>query len=325
MEVLTANENRMRAIVTNPESDSGFIITECPAPVPAPNQALIKVTAFSLNQGEVRTALAATTNYTPGWDFAGVIVKAASNGTTPKEGTRVFGFVLQGAWAEYIVAAGAQMATIPDDVTEAQAASLPVAAGTAVICIEAAGSLLNKQVLITGAAGGVGRILCQLTAMAGAKVFAVSRRPNLQQQLTDDGVIPDAVFTTIEAAKEAGKYDVVFDSIGGNVLAIALNMLTTNGICVNFGNSSRQPTTFNVRSAEWPFHRKQLIFMGPEIPADCTAVFTHIAELVKEKRLHTSIDKELPWTSIAEAAELLIQQKVNGKIVLKVLPSTSVS
>jgi NADPH2:quinone reductase len=319
MEVLTTKENRMRAIVTNPGSDPRFIVTECPVPVPAPNQALIRVTAFSLNQGEVRTAMAATTSYIPGWDFAGVIIKAASNGSSPKEGTRVFGFVPQGAWAEYIIAAGGQMAITPDDISDAQAASLPVASGTAVTCIEAVGSLLNRQVLITGAAGGVGRILCQLTAMAGAKVFAVSRRPNLKLQMEKDGVIPHAVFTTIEAAKAAGKYDVVFDSIGGHVLAVALSMLTANGTCVNFGNSSRQSTTFNVRSAEWPFHRKQLIFLGPEVPADCTAVFTHIAELVKQKRLHTSIDKELPWTSIAEAAELLVQQQVNGKIVLKVV------
>jgi NADPH:quinone reductase len=324
METIT-NENRMRAIVTNPGADPRFIITECPVPVPTSSQALIRVTAFSLNQGEVRTALAATTGYTPGWDFAGVIVKAASNGNSPKEGTRVFGFVQQGAWAEYIVAAGAQMAAIPADVSDAQAASLPVAAGTAVTCIEAAGPLQNRQVLITGTAGGVGRILCQLAHMAGAKVFAVSRRPNLQQQLTADGVITQAVFTTIEEAKTTGKYDVVFDSIGGNVVALALSTLTASGVCINFGNSSRQPTTFNIRSAEWPFYRKQLIFLGPEVPADCTAVFTHIAKLVKEKRLHTSVDKELHWTSIAEAAELLVQQKVNGKIVLKVLPSASVS
>jgi len=311
--------NRMRAVVTSPGSDSRFTITACPVPVPAPNQALIRVTAFSLNQGEVRTALAATTSYIPGWDFAGVVIKAASNGHSPKEGTRVFGFVQQGAWAEYVIAAGAQMATIPDEISDVQAASLPVAAGTAVTCMEAVGSLLNRQVLITGAAGGVGRILCQLTAIAGAKVFAVSRRPNLKQQMESDGVMPHGVFTTIEAAKAAGKYDVIFDSVGGHVLAVALSTLTAGGTCVNFGNSSRQPTTFNVRSAEWPFHRKQLIFLGPEVPADCTAVFTQIAELVKQKRLHTPIDKELPWTSMAEATELLVQQQVNGKIVLKVV------
>jgi len=318
MEVLTTKEDRMQAIVTTPGSGSRFIITACPIPVPAPDQALIKVTAFSLNQGEVRTAMAATTSYIPGWDFAGIIIKAASNGKSPKEGTRVFGFVPQGAWAEYIVAAGWQMATTPDELSDAQAASLPVAAGTAVTCMEAVGSLLNRRVLITGAAGGVGRILCQLTNMDGAKVFAVSRRPDLKQQLENDGVVPQAVFTTIEEAKAAGKYDVVFDSIGGHVLAVALSMLTASSTCVNFGNSSRQPTTFNVRSAEWPFHRKQLIFLGPEVPADCTAVFAKMAGLVKQKHLHTPIDKELPWTSISEACELLVQQQVNGKIVLTI-------
>ena len=312
-------ENRMRAVVTNPQSDPRFTITDCALPVPAPNQALIRVTAFSLNQGEVRTALNATTSYTPGWDFAGVIVKAAANGSTPKEGTRVFGFVAQGSWAEYVIAAGLQMATIPDGVTDVQAASLPVAAGTAVTCIEAVGSLLNRRVLITGAAGGVGRILVQLTAMAGANIFALSRRSDLKQQIENDGVTPDAVFATMEDAKAAGKYDVVFDSIGGDVLSVALSTLTANGTCVNFGNSSRQPTTFNVRSSEWPFHRKQLIFLGPEIPPNSTLIFARMAELVKQKRLHTAIDKELPWTSITEAAELLVQQQVNGKIVVKVI------
>jgi len=318
METSNTKESRMRAVVTDPQSGSRFSITESPMPVAAPNQALIKVTAFSLNQGEVRTALNATTSYIPGWDFAGVIVKSAANGSTLTEGTRVFGFVIQGSWAEYVIAAAWQMAPIPDGVTDVQAASLPVAAGTAVTCIEAVGSLLNKRVLITGAAGGVGRILIQLSAMAGAGIFAVSRRTDLKQQIESDGVMPEAVFTTIEDAKAAGKYDVVFDSIGGDVLAVALSTLTASGTCVNFGNSSRQPTTFNVRSSEWPFHRKQLIFLGPEVPQNCTPVFARIAELVKQKRLHTFVDKELSWTNIAEAAELLIQQQINGKIVLKV-------
>jgi len=62
-----------------------------------------------------------------------------------------------------------------------------------------------------------------------------------------------------------------------------------------------------------------MIFLGREVPADGTSIFMCIAELVKQKRLHTSIDKELPCTSIAEAAELLIQQQMNGEIVLKML------
>ena len=311
-------ERLMRAIFTNPNSDQRLSIIETPIPTAAANEALIKVEAFSLNQGETRTALAASNHYIPGWDFAGVVVKGASDGSTPKEGTNVFGFIAQGSWAEYITAPGRQMAEIPEGVTIAQAASLPVAGTTALICLETIGSVTDRRILITGAAGGVGRFACQLAAMAGAKVFALSRRPNLAQQLQQDGVEAAGIFTTIADAKAAGEYDVILDSIGGETLATAIVALAANGICVNFGNSARQPTTFDVRSSGWPFHRKTCIWLGREVPANCTPLLARLVDLVKQGRLHTPIHTELPWTNINEAAELLVQQRVNGKIILKV-------
>jgi NADPH:quinone reductase-like Zn-dependent oxidoreductase len=312
-------ERHIRAIFTDPNTNPRLTLREIPALVPSANQALIKVEAFSLNQGETRTALAADSSYIPGWDFAGMVEKAAADGSTPKEGTRVFGFIAQGSWAEYITAPGCLIAEIPEGVSNAQAASLPIAGTTALTCLEAAGTLLDRRVLITGAAGGVGRFACQLAALAGAKVFAISRRPNLLRQLQDDDVEPAGVFTTIEDARAAGEYDVILDSVGGDTLAIALVALSRDGICVNFGNSARQPTTFNVRASGWPFHRKQCIWLGREVPANCTPILTRLIGLVKQGRLHTPIDIELPWTSVAEAAERLIQQRVDGKIILNVV------
>jgi NADPH:quinone reductase len=121
----------------------------------------------------------------------------------------VFGVVPQGAWAEYINARGGLMAEIPDGVANAQAAALPVAGVTALVCLEQAGALLGRSVLITGAAGGVGRFACQLAALAGATVFAVSRRPDLPQQLQGDGVQPASVFTARAswAARRSGVID----------------------------------------------------------------------------------------------------------------------
>jgi NADPH:quinone reductase-like Zn-dependent oxidoreductase len=309
----------MRAVFTDPNTNSRLTLREIPVPTPAANQALIKVEAFSLNQGEIRTALAADNSYIPGWDFAGVVETPAADGSTPKEGTRVFGFLPQGSWAGYITVPGWFMAEIPDGVSYAQAASLPVAGVTALTSLEAAGTLLDRRVLITGAAGGVGRFACQLAALAGARVFAISRRPGLLQQLQADGVEPAGIFTNITEARAAGEYNVILDSIGGDTLAIALAALAQDGICINFGNSARQPTTFNVRASGWPFHRKQCIWMGREVPSNCTSILEHLIGLVNQGRLHTSIDIELPWTSIAEAAEQLIQQRVNGKIILNVV------
>jgi NADPH:quinone reductase-like Zn-dependent oxidoreductase len=309
----------MRAIVTDPHSIPGLIVREVPVPVPAPNQALIKVKAFSLNQGETRTALDATESYIPGWDFAGVVEVAATNGSTPKKGTRVFGYIGRSSWAEYLIAPGGFMAEIPEGVSDIQAATLPIAGLTAMACIDASGVLLDRSVLVTGASGGVGRFACKLAQLAGAKVFAVSRRSNLFQQLQQDGINPAGIFASAAEAKGAGAYDVIWDSVGGDSLAIALTSLARNGICVNYGNSSRQPTTFDVRTMGWPFHGIQCVWLGREPLPNSTPIFDRLARLVQQRQLHAPIDTILPWTSIAEAAERLIQQHVDGKIVLEVV------
>jgi NADPH2:quinone reductase len=310
---------QMRAVVTEPTATPRLALREVPPPRPAPNQALIQVKAFSLNAGETRTALAAATRYTPGWDFAGVVEREAADGSSPKAGTRVFGVVPQGAWAEYVAARAGHLAEIPEGVTDAQAASLPVAGVTALVCLEEAGALLGRRVLITGAAGGVGRFACQLAALAGAVVFAVSRRPELPRQLQEDGVHPAGVFTTMAEAKAAGAYDVILDSVGGDTLGVALTALSFGGICVNCGNSALQPTTFDARDFYLKSNgRLHGVWLGRELAGNCTPMLTRLAALVKQGRLHTPIDAELPWVSVAEAADRLMHQGVHGKIVLGV-------
>lgn len=308
----------MKAIFTAPDSKEKFIIKETCIPVQAPHQALIKVEAFSLNQGETRTALDATSSYVPGWDFAGTIVAEAPDGSTLRDGTSVFGFVPQGSWAEYVVAPQNLMAEIPEGVSVAEAATLAVAGVTAYMCTDLAGSMAGRKVLITGASGGVGRFICQIAAAAGAKVFVLSRRTNFNQLLLEDNIIPEGIFVSMAEARAAGQYDIILDSVGGDTLGLALAALTQSGICVNFGNSSRQPTTFNVRSTDWPFSRKQCIWVGREMPENCSEILQHLAALVKTRQLRPSIDALLPWTEIAEASERLLGQMVNGKIVLSV-------
>jgi len=320
MQELTKTETlNMQAVVTEPQAPSRLVLREVPIPIPAPNQALIKVKAFSLNQGETRTALDTTDSYTPGWDFAGVVDKAAADGSTPKEGTRVFGYIARGSWAEYLVAPGGLMAEIPEGISYAQAAAIPIAGLTAMGCLDASGVMLDRSTLITGASGGVGRFACQLAALAGAKVFAVSRRSDILQQLQQDGVKPSGIFASVAEAKLAGTFDLIWDSVGGDSLATALTMLSRNGICVNYGNSSRQPTIFDVRTPGWPFHGIQCIWLGREPIHNSTPIFNRLIDLVKQGRLRVPIDIVLPWASVAQAAERLVQQQVNGKIVLEVI------
>ena len=73
--------------MTDPGADPRLTLREAVLPEPTPSQALVKVEAFSLNPGETRRALDATTSYVPGWDFAGVVERAAADGSSPAAGT----------------------------------------------------------------------------------------------------------------------------------------------------------------------------------------------------------------------------------------------
>src|SRR3990170_2504684 len=118
----------MRAVVVDAGHPERLTLQEVALPSPALGEALVRVAAFSLNLGEVRGSMSVATGARPGWDLAGTVESAAADGSGPAVGTRVVGLMTNsGAWAEVVAVPTHALAPLPDNVSFAQAATLPVA------------------------------------------------------------------------------------------------------------------------------------------------------------------------------------------------------
>ncbi len=200
-------------------------------PLPAANEALVAVEAFSVNRGELLKLERG--GWRPGKDVAGRVVRAAADGTGPAVGECVVGHPPGGGWAERVAVRTDALAPAGDLAPEI-AAALPLAGLTALRLLRATPSPAGRRLLVTGASGGVGHFLVELAAGAGASVTVVSRRPERLLSLGADAAVADV-------AEAGGPFDVVLESVGGPSLACALRKVARGGLVLWFGQASRTP------------------------------------------------------------------------------------
>lgn len=310
----------MQAVVADPHHAERLVIRDVPAPSPAPSEAMVRVAAISLNRGETRRAFQSETAWQPGWDAAGVVEQAAADGSGPPAGARVVGLVRSGAWAQQVAIPTQALAELPEAVSFAQAATLPVAGLTALYALKHGGLLLHRSVLITGATGGVGDFAVQLARLAGARVVGHVRRREQVAEVKQAGADEVIVGGDLSGAPDVGPYDLIIDSVGSKTLATALTQLTKGGTCVTLGVSAGAEVTFDVaqffrvgRRALYGF----ILFeeFGDDPASDGLA---RLAGLAATGRLRPNISVEAPWTEIAGVAQQLIDRRYPGKAVLHV-------
>jgi NADPH2:quinone reductase len=303
------------AVVVDPEAPGRLVIRPVAEPVPDRGEAIVRVRAISLNRGEVRRSGMAAGGWRPGWDLAGEVERAASDGGGPRVGARVVGLLPEGAWAERVSVPTHALAELPDKVTFSQAATFPVAGLTALHALAKGGLLLGRRVLVTGATGGVGDFAVQLARLAGAHVTASVRRedqlPLVRQLGAHEVVMGDEI-------PPSPKHDLIIESVGGRTLGTALAALERAGVCVTLGVSASAEVTFDAREF---FVAGGTTLYGfyifTELGSSPASVgLRRLADLVAEGQLAPHISLERPWKEIGQVAQDLMARRFPGKAVL---------
>ena len=255
-----------------------------------------------------------------GTDFAGQVEAVGRNVTHFKVGDEVFGGV-DGAFAEYVdVRENGGIALKPANVTFEQAASVPVAAITALQALRDVGKLKSgRKVLINGASGGVGTFAVQIAKAMGAEVTGVcsTRNVAMVQSIGANHVID---YTKDDFTRGDAHYDLILDMVGNHSLSELRNVLAPEGAAVLIGGTGRGnwlgPMSQSVVAMlQAPFHRNKVGFMLAKLTADD---MTKLAQLMQEGKVTPVIDRTYKLADTSEAIRYVEAGHSRGKVIIEV-------
>jgi len=256
-----------------------------------------------------------------GVDFAGVVEAVGKNVTQFKPGDEVFGG-RTGAFADYVcVRESRAVALKPATVSFEQAASVPIAAITALQALRDKGHLqAGQNVLINGASGGVGTFAVQIAKSYGAHVTGVcsTRNLDLVRSLGAEHVID---YTKQDFSHMGQRYDLILDNVGTQPLSQFRQALTPNGICVLIGgggpNDGRWigPITRPFKAMLLsPFVSQKFGMLLAELNHKDLA---YLADLMQSGKVTPVIDRTYKsLREIPDAIRYLEQGHARGKVVV---------
>jgi len=304
----------MNAVVRDKSAPQLVAFKDIQQPSANDSQLLIKVEASSINRGELSLLNNRHDGWMPGQDFAGTVVASSSNKNDIEIGTRVVGLAQGGAWSEYLTVASTDATTLPEAVSFQEAAALPMAGLTAYRTIRKAGSLLGKSVLITAGGGGVGAYQTQIAALAGASVTSVIRDKELREKMR--ARLPGhEIISAID--KTSQQFDIIFESIGGEMLTDAIKKLKENGKIIMFGNTSEKKSSIDLFDFMPGHENGQLItYMSYADTAPIDKDLATLLDYVTAGSLQCLDLIEFPVKDIHEALAGLSDGSLKGKIIL---------
>jgi alcohol dehydrogenase len=332
----------MRAVVLTAHGGPENLeyVTDYPDPTPGPGEVLVKIGASSLNYHDVFTrrgmpGIRVPLPVVPGLDIAGEVAALGPGVEGVAIGARVLidpiypgvglmGEMRDGGLAEYCVASSGQLIAIPDGVSFAEAAAIPVAYGTAHRMLTTNGPIeAGQKVLILGASGGVGTASVLLAKLAGAEVIAAAGSAEKLARLKALGADHLIDYTAGDFVGEIqarygrpqrrsyeGGIDVVVNYTGGDTWVPSLKVLKRGGRLLVCGATAGFAPTEDLRYI-WSFELK---ILGSN--AWARSDLESLLQLAASRRLVPVIDRVLPLSEGRAAVSLLEDRAVFGKVVV---------
>jgi NADPH2:quinone reductase len=308
-------------------------LEEVDDPEPGPEQVRIAVAAAGVHF--VDTAIRAGREgwmplpelpVIPGREVAGVVDRLGPGADPRWLGRRVVAHLGTGGggYAELAVRDAAALHAIPDGLAESQAVAMIGTGRTALAILEVAGITAQDVVIVTGAAGGLGVLLVQAGAAAGALVVALAggeRKVELARRLGARIAIDDRAPDWPDAVREAlgGRPPtVVLDGVGGRIGRAAMELLGPGGRLVLYGLASGEPTRL---SADDLYARglTASAAIGPRLlqrPGGMRALEEQALAAAASGRLVPVVGRSAPLAGAAEAHAAIEARATVGKVVL---------
>src|ERR1022692_725779 len=302
---------------------------EIEKPTAGDDQVLVKVRAASVNPLDwhfmrgtpyfvrIMTGLRRPKVTRLGVDVAGQVEAVGRNVTQFKPSDEVFG-TCRGAFAEYACTSESALVMKPNNVTLEQAASVPIAAFTALQGLRDKGQIQpGQRVLINGAAGGVGTFAVQIAKSFGAYVTGVcsTRNVDMVRLIGADRVID---YTQEDFTNSGQRYDLIFDSVGNHSLLACRRVLNPKGKYIAVGGPSSRwmigPLTSAITAPVLSrlVDRKFVTFIAKGSKEDLTVMH----ELMEAGKVTPVIDKRYRLSEVPEAIRYLEEGHARGKVVI---------
>ena len=298
-------------------------LRETAAPLPAPDEILIRVTASGVNRADL-SQIAGRYPPPPGEsDILGLEV----SGTRDDTGEPVAALLAGGGHAEYVAAPAGQVFPVPEGVDAVSAAGIPEACLTAFVNLVVEGGVArDATVLVHAGASGVGLAAIQVATLAGARVAATTRTPEKLVAIERAGAalaldsVRQDVAAEIESRWGRDAVDVVLDPVGASSLAGDLRVLKTGGRIVVLATMSGARVDLDLAL----LMRKRAHVVGSTLRSRSRTEKAAIVARFRDEmlpafaagRLRVTVDSVFPVGRAADAFQRMRENRNVGKIVI---------